>query len=249
MCICDIVCSCQDNGNQTDSPPLTDAMATVKDASVGACLLGKTRPHDSHVATADQLNLFNILNDYRTYAYTLSPKEVGIMAGKSRDKQYETLKRLHSEVLSSFRCSYIINIEIYPGSDNNLHCHGMIRFPSHTIKENFKKLLKDKITLYRKGTYSNLIDCEFVNSFETWSNYIMKSQNEIVSKYSYFPFIKIDYSFHQYNLVPQVITVPVSSKTRMKTQKSLEDKLIKAQSKVDKLLSQLNSLKTLNNNI
>jgi len=241
MCFCDIVCKCEAT---LDSPPVSNALATVKDASVGACLLGKTRPLNTLTATADQLHLFNILNDYRTYSYTLSPKGVGIMASKSRDLQYKALKRLHTEVLNTFECSYIINIELYPSSDNDLHCHGIIRFRSHQKKELFKKTLKEKVTLGKKGTYTNLIDCEFMNS-PNWIEYIMKSQEEIVSKYSYHPFIHIDYSFHQGGNTPQVITKPVSSKTVFKKDKLLQDQLLKAQSKVDKLLSQIHSLEIL----
>lgn len=240
MCKCDIICYCQ-----TDSPPLSVATGTLADASVGACLLGKTRPPVPSTGTAEQLNLFNISNDYRSYAYTLSPKNVGLMVNKSRDNQYKALKRIHTDVLSKFECSYIINIELYPGSDNDLHCHGLIRFRSHSKKEEFKKLLKDTITMYRKGTYPNLIDCEFVNSFDHWSQYIMKSQESILS-FGYFPFVKIDYSFHIIKdnaIVP--IVVPVADKTRLKKQKNLEAQLLKAQNKVNKLLSQISILKNI----
>lgn len=256
-CQCDIVCLCNKDIIITPSVIGTNTMVTISKVSVGECLLGKTLPVISHVATADQLNLFNISNDYRTYSYTLSPKGVGIMANKSRDQQYNTLKRLHNEVLSGFDCSYIINIEIYPGSDNDLHCHGVMRFRSHNKKELFKKTLKDKITLLRKGTYHNLIDCEFVNKFDKWADYINKSQDEIVSKFSYFPFIHIDYSFHQASNDVNVITVPVASKTKVKSKPVSKPKkvidpqnlkqilqldLIKAQSKVDKLLSRISNL-------
>lgn len=236
MCRCDIVCQCN-----ADSPSVSVHPATVNDASVGACLLGKTRPPESSAVRDDQLNLFNISNEYRSYAYTLSPQGVGIMAHKSRDQQYKTLKRLHSEVLSNYECSYIITTEIYPGNDNALHCHGLIRFRSHNKKEQFKKELKDKLTLFKKGTFSNLIDCEFVNSFENWSQYIIKSQESIIPL-GYFPFIKIDHSFHISNNQITAITVPVSLKTRLKTKMRLEAQLQKAQSKVNNLLSQISSL-------
>lgn len=240
MCNCDIICYCQ-----TDTPPVSVALGTLGDASVGAWLLGKTRPPVPSNGTVEQLNLFNILSDYRSYAYTLSPKGIGLLSGKSRDNQYKVLKRIHNEVLSNFECSYFINIEVYPGDDNHLHCHGLIRFRSHSKKEEFKKLLKDKLTMYRKGTYPNLIDCEFVNSFEHWSGYIMKDQERIVS-FGYLPFVKIDYSFHILNsqsIVP--VSVPVADKTRLKKQKNLEDQLLKAQNRVNKLLSQISLLKNI----
>jgi len=254
-CICDIVCTCN-----ADTPPSMVSTDTSVNGTMGACLLGKTRPIVSHSATTDQLNLFNISNEYRTYAYTLSPKGVGIMANKSRDRQYETLKRLHTEVLSNFECSYIINIEIYPGDDNSLHCHGMMRFRNHSQKEKFKKLLKEKITLNRKGTYSNLIDCEFISSFDQWSAYIMKAQEALISNTNYYPFIKIDYSFHSGNDMPFTISIPVASKTIVKSKPKpklkvdltdfdkkhlLQLDLIKAQAKVNKLLSQISNLKNI----
>lgn len=244
--ICDIVCTCEQDMNSSPSPIGANDMATVNLSSVGACLLGKTRPVVSSIATDDQLNLFNISNEYRSYAYTLSPMTVGIMANKSRDKQYETLKRLHNEVLSKFECSYIINLEIYPNSDNDLHCHGLIRFRSHNKKEEFKKLIRDKITLCKKGTYYNLIDCEFVNSFDDWRNYIMKSQEAITRNYLYLPFIKIDYSFHIPKEAIRTISIPVSAKVRVKKIKDPEAyknmltlKLKVAQAKVDNLLQQI----------
>lgn len=226
MCNCDIVCRCDYILPSTlDSPPVLDTLAKVKEASVGACLLGKTRPQSAVSITADQLNLFNISNEYRSYAYTLSPMGVGIMAGKSRDQQYKALKRLHGEVLSTLECSYIITIEVYPGNDNHLHCHGLIRFRSHKKKEDFKKLLKDKITLSRKGNFPNLIDCEFVNSFDHWSKYIVKSQESLLNNKdtsSYLPFVKIDYSFHIPLDVPRMITIPVSERTFKKKIKDVE---------------------------
>lgn len=245
MCICDIVCHCPFVAHSSDSPLVSVALATVKDASIGACLLGKTRPVISPVITDDKLSLFNISNEYKTYSYTLSPKGVGIMACKSRDRQYETLKRLHEEVLSNFECSYIITIEIYPNSDNDLHCHGLIRFRSHKKKEEFKKLLKDKITLFKKGTYKNLIDCEFINSYASWSSYIMKSQEALLSNTEYYPFVKIDYSFHQVKEALNIIPIPTSNKTRLKKTKSLEAELIKAQLKVNNLLNQISILKNI----
>lgn len=247
-CICDIVCTC----NKTMITPSnigTNDLATVNASSVGACLLGKTRPHVPTTGTDEQFNLFNISNEYRTYAYTLSPKGVGLMAGKSRDKQYDTLKRLHTEVLNAFECSYIITIEIYPGSDNDLHCHGMIRFRSHKKKEDFKKLLKDKLTLYKKGSYPNLIDCEFVNSFDIWKSYINKSQEALLMNSNYYPFIKIDYSFHIPTKYPDIIVVPVANKTFKKQTKDpqanrvkLEMKLLKYKTLVLNLEDQLKNI-------
>lgn len=238
MCICDIVCLC----NISDSPPLSIDAATVEPSTGGACLLGKTRPPHPLTATDDKLNLFNIYGEYKSYAYTLSPKDVGILAGKPRNRQYETLKRLHNEVLSNFDCSYIINIEVYPSDDNYLHCHGIIRFRNHSQKELFKKTLKDKITLFKKGTYSNLIDCEFINDFKAWSDYIMKAQEYILSL-GYYPFIKIDYSFHiPLNEAPSAICLPVASKKRLTKKSNLEAQLIKAQLKVNNLLSQISNL-------
>jgi len=217
-------------------------MATVSSSSVGACLLGKTRPLNPLIATDDQINLFNINGLYRTYAYTLSPKDVGLMANKTRDRQYETLKRLHNEVLSLFECSYIINIEIYPGSDNHLHCHGMIRFRNHTQKELFKKTMKEKITLNKKGSYPHLIDCEFMNNFNSWNDYIFKS-NTFMNLINYYSFIKIDYSFHQtLNNIPNAICVPSANKKRLKTKADLQSQLVKAQLKVNNLLSQISIL-------
>ncbi len=248
-CICDIVCTC--NQDTIYSPPSigNSDMATVNASSVGACLLGKTRPLVSATGRDEQLNLFNIINEYRTYSYTLSPRTVGIMAGKSRDKQYQTLKRLHNEVLEQFQCSYIINIEVYPNNDNDLHCHGVIRFRSHNKKEEFKKLLKERITLGKKGTYANLIDCEFNNSFSSWKQYISKSQQQIIECYNYEPFIKIDYSFHIPKDVPITMHIGVSDKTRLKKIKDpeayknkLEIQLKMAQLKVDKLKSQMLTL-------
>lgn len=253
MCQCVITCLCT-----LDTLPASVHPATVNDASVGACLLGKTRPPESLIEATDKLHLFNISNEYRSYAYTLSPKGVGLMAHKSRDRQYQTLKRLHTEVLSQFECSYIITIEIYPGSDNDLHCHGLIRFRNHTKKEQFKKMLKEKITLNSKGTFKNLIDCEFVNSFDQWSQYIIKSQEGIIPL-GYFPFIKIDYSFHNSNINTSAICIPVINKTfkinkefdnidddelkrKLKQKKKLERSLAIAQNRINNLLNQISSL-------
>lgn len=242
--LCDIVCFCQ---NQ-DSLSYKDSPVTIDKPSGGACLLGKTRPVVPLIITDDQLNLFNNSNEYKSYAYTLSPKGVGLMAGKSRDKQYETLKKLHKEVFDEFECSYIVTIEIYPGSDNDLHCHGLIRFRNHSKKEAFKKLLKDKITMYRKGTYSNLIDCEFVNSFDHWSQYIVKSQETIIP-FGYFPFVKIDYSFHNSNNQLTAIAMPVSVKTKVRKTKDpealkrkLEKQVLDFELKIQALKSQISIL-------
>lgn len=243
-CICDIVCVC-DKTCFSPSPIGNNDLATVNASSVGACLLGKTRPIISSTGTADEIYLFNICNEYRTYAYTLSPKSVGIMAGKTRDRQYQTLKRLHNEVLSMFECSYIINIEIYPNSSNDLHCHGVIRFRSHNKKEEFKKMLKTKITLGKKGTYDNLIDCEFVNNFDIWSDYIMKSQEVLLSQTDYIPFKKIDYSFHINKDVPRTINIPVSEKARVRKVKDPEaykNKLILQAKALEIRLNNLNNL-------
>jgi len=136
------------------------------------------------------------------------------MNNKSKDQQYKTLKRLHDETLSQFKCSYIINIEEYPTDTNYLHCHGLIRFLNHNQKEKFKKLIKDKITMMKKGTYANLIDCEFVNNFQAWADYIYKDQPHIVSL-GYDAFIKIDYYFHITDeTAPQKVNVAPATKTR-----------------------------------
>jgi len=201
-----------------------------------ACLLGKTRPPARATERADA-DIFNIKNDYTSYAYTLSPKTVGIMANKSRDKQYETLKRLHNETLSQFQCSYIINIELYNDDSSNLHAHGLIRFRTHNDKVKFEKLLKEKITMGRKGTYKRLIDCEFVNDFNAWADYIFKDQQRILS-FNYLPFVKIDHSFHQTLDDHVMIVQPVAPalKTRLKAK-------IKTLSKIQKLEFQLEILK------
>lgn len=243
-CICDIVCSCNTDAIAPSHSIEDRSPATAYGASIGACLLGKTRPVVSSIATADQLNLFNISNEYKTYSYTLSPKGVGIMAAKSRDKQYETLKRLHKEVLDTFECSYIINIEIYPNSDNDIHCHGMIRFRSHNKKEEFKKLLKDKLTLYKKGTYPNLIDCEFVNKFDKWNEYIMKSQEVLIQQTNYYPFIKIDYSFHIISDAVNMICVPVSLKTYKRKIKDPEAYKKKLELQEKAMMMKLEKLRT-----
>jgi len=190
MCKCDIICYC----DTLDAAPISLGTITMDNLG-GAGLLGKTRSLGTTIERADY-SLFEDESLFRTYAYTLSARTIGIMANQSRSKQYETLKRLHKEILDEFKCSYIINVEIYPGSDNDLHCHGVIRFKSHTQKENFKRMIKQKITLGRKGTFKNLIDCEFVNKFDAWIGYISKDQENIIAL-GFEPFIKIDYSLHK----------------------------------------------------
>lgn len=231
MCHCIIICQCD---SQPDSHPTLPNPTGPRDGV--ACLLGKTRP-PVPIIGRDDTNIFDIKNDYRSYAYTLSPKTVGIMANKSRDRQYQTLKKLHADVLSQFKCSYIINIELYTNDDDNLHCHGLIRFKSHSDKVKAIKLLKDKITMYRKGTYKNLIDCEFVNNFQSWADYIFKAQDYILSL-NYAPFVHIDYSFHQTvnDKLIQSSTVNASKPKRLKS----KDKI---QAKIDKLNFELEILK------
>lgn len=233
MCNCDIICTCS---------YLSDVSVTIEPTSGGAWSLGRPRPLHPSTQAGDQLELFNINNNYKTYAYTLSPKSVGIMRSKSRDRQYQTLKKLHKEVLDNFECSYIINIEIYPGSDNDLHVHGVMRFRSHNKKELFKKQIKEKLTLGGKGSYFNLIDCEFVNSFDMWRHYIMKSQDYITSL-GYYPFIKIDYSFHIPTEHPTIIAVPASKKTKNKSVKDPETEKNKINQKMATLMAQINNLK------
>lgn len=210
-CTCVIICQCSnDILSPSDSPISGHSMITIVEPT-GAGLLGKTRPPNTPILTAstDDYSLFDIKNDYRSYAFTLSPQGVGIMSNKTRDRQYTTLKRCLTEVLSEFKTSYIINFEVYTNNDDALHCHGFIRFKSHNQKEKFKKMLKDKITLCNKKPFPNLIDCEFVNNFESWRDYISKAQDYIISL-QYYSLIKIDYSFHQNgdNPIPQTIAIP-----------------------------------------
>jgi len=202
---CDIICYC----DNLDTTPNTQDAITV-DSLGGAGLLGKTRSLGNTIERADY-SLFEDQSQHRTYAYTLSARTIGIMANKSRSKQYETLKRLHKETLDDFTCSYIINVEIYPGSDNDLHCHGVIRFVSHAQKEKFKGMIKKKITLGKKGTFANLVDCEFVNKFDAWVDYISKDQSNII-ELGFEPFIKIDYRLHGGLKSPAKIAKPPAKK-------------------------------------
>lgn len=235
MCSCIIICQCD---NQSDSH--YNATSSTGPKGGVACLLGKTRPPGPTIGRADA-NIFDIKNQYRTYAYTLSPKTVGIMAGKSRDRQYETLKRLHAEVLNQFKCSYIINIELYTNDDDNLHCHGLIRFKSHSDKTKAIKLLKAKITMNRKGTYKNLIDCEFINNFQSWADYIFKAQYYILTL-NYEPFVHIDYSFHQTIDGMFVLSQTQTTNPKKSTKKKNKNK-DKIQAKIDKLNFELEILK------
>jgi len=243
MCLCDIICHCLDNNDlQLDLPPNTTHSDTSHDGAGVAGLLGKTRPPASTYEEADK-QLFNIKNDYTTYAYTLSPKQVGIMNNKNRELQYKTLKRLHTEVLSQFICSYMIFIEIYPSNDNDLHCHGMIRFRTHADKVKFKKLITEKITLGRKGTYKNLIDCEFVNSFDSWADYITKAQVYIISL-GYLPIISINHMFHQSLKAPpqSILSLPVASKKRLKAKSKVLNEIEKLEFKLKTLKNTLENL-------
>jgi len=231
MCQCIIICNCV----ILDIPPETlNPTGPIRGVE---CLLGKTLPPLSVAQRADP-QIFDIKNHFKTYAYTLSPKNVGIMQQKTKDNQYKTLKRLHNEILSQFKCSYIINIEEYPSDTSNLHCHGMIRFINHNQKEKFKKMMKERITMMKKGNYPNLIDCEFINDFKAWTDYIDKDQPHIINQ-GYHPFVKIDHSFHIEHLeaIQKINVNPVSKTIKSPTARE------KAELRLQKLELQILSLK------
>jgi len=234
MCNCIITCICASLDTQPKTENPTGIIQGV------ACLLGKTRPPFVGIIREDA-NIFDIKNHFKSYAYTLSPKLVGIMNNKNKEQQYKTLKRLHDECLSQFKCSYIINIEEYPSDTNYLHCHGLIRFVNHAQKEKFKKLIKDKITMGKKGTYNKLVDCEFVNNFQIWADYIYKDQAHIVSL-GYSAFIHIDYSFHiSDETAPPKVNVAPAFKTRCKPsdRTKTEIKIMKLENELKKLKKSL----------
>ena len=230
MCNCLLTCLCP-NIDTTDTSI----------GAIGAWSLGRTRPDNSAPITAAQYQIFRADENLRSYAFTLSPKGVGIMAHKNREMQYTTLKRCLTDVLKEYKTSYIINYEIYPSSDNDLHLHGIIRFKNHTQKEKFKKDLKNKITQGKKGTFPHLIDCEFVNDFDKWIEYITKSQEQII-KLNYFPLIHIDYSLHSERYTTSPLCVAPSEPTFSK-KSDIDLEILELENKLKKLKSLKKSLK------